>query len=53
MSISGSGIHLANFVASTIYQSKGLEFNDVIILFNQMVSAFNKLNIGIFIQFFP
>ena len=47
--------NLAYLVASTIYESKGLEFNDVRILFGQMVSlaAVNSMDIGLFVQFFP
>ena len=52
VSTSALVFHLANLVASTIYDSKGLEFNDVSILFDQMVTAIN-VDIGVFIQFFP
>jgi hypothetical protein len=53
VSTSALGFHFADLVASTIYESKGLEFNDVRILFDQMISAINSVDIGVFIQFFP
>jgi hypothetical protein len=53
VSISASRFHLADLVASTIYESKGLEFNDASIFLIRWSSAINSEDIGVFIQFFP